>query len=274
MGSASFDFADATVAVAGGASGVGRAAALAFARAGATVVVAAGREAPADPHASVPTHRVIREGGGTAEYVEFDRATDDPSAVLAAAREAGGADVLVDDATGADAIDARSADRESAIRAAAAEMADRGRGSVVAVTRPGARSAAAETVVDAALAFAGDGVRVNGVVARPGPTAESGMGASQSDGSDGNETESETETEDDFGGVGATRTVGTGESATDRADPGDVLLGSAGYPEDVVPAVLFLTSGAAGRVTGELLAVDGGQAARRSAGRSDSESST
>jgi len=125
-GSASFDFADATVAVAGGASGVGRAAALAFARAGATVVVAAGREAPADLHASVPTHRVIREGGGTAEYVEFDRATDDPSAVLAAAREAGGADVLVDDVTGADAIDARSADRESAIRAAAAEMADGG----------------------------------------------------------------------------------------------------------------------------------------------------
>lgn len=40
-----------------------------------------------------------------------------------------------------------------------------------------------------------------------------------------------------------------------------VALGRPGQPEDVAPAVLFLASGAAGHVTGAVLAADGGTGA-------------
>jgi len=264
MGSLSFDYDGETAVVAGGTSGVGRAVALALGRAGAPVLVADGRKMPADEHASVPTHRVIREGGGVAEYVECDvSAPDDVETVFEAARDLGGADVLVTDVgvaggssitTFAPAAFGRLVERTVrgtflATRAAARDMIDRGgRGAIVNVAPvrstparegrvgPGAaRAAVAATTRAAAFDLAENGIRVNAVV--PGGIAAKG--------------------------------------AAGRTADGALPLGRVGAPEAVVPAVLFLTSEAAGYVTGELLSVDGARtASRRSEGRSDSESST
>lgn len=295
-GAVSFDFGDATAVVTGGASGVGRAAALAFARAGATVVIAADREMPADDHASVPTHRVIREGGGTADYVAYDPGTDDAADVLEAAREVGGADVLVDDAAGGSAPeengdgdgdtdagierpggDERAAAADRAVRAAARDMIDREAEGAVVVVAPvdaAADSPVPAAVRSAALEFADRGVRVNGIV--PG-LARTGTGAGAPADDPGRKRDRNTAAsgaaERSDGRDGAADSDPDGNANAGRT-PRSVPLGRAGYPEDVVPAVLFLASEAAGYVTGELLAVDGGQAARRRAGRSDSESST
>lgn len=263
MGTVSYDFEGETVVVTGGASGIGRAIALAFARAGADIVVADGRERPTDHHASVPTHRVVREGGGTAAFVETDVA--DPEAVdalLAATGERGGLDALINAAgatedgtlleTTAGTLDGAlgTAARGAFLgtRAAARDLIDRdAEGSIVNVPSIGATdppygqiaggiaAGAVRTLTRvAAREFAGHGVRVNAVV--PGPGAAT-FAADEGD---------------DEGGGPADRTVADGE----------VPLGRTGFPEDVAPATLFLASEAASYVTGELLAVDGGWTVR------------
>lgn len=251
MGTVSYDFEGDTVAVAGGASGIGRAIALAFARAGASVVVADLRERPADQHASVPTHHVVHEGGGDATFVETD--VTDAEAVdllVEATREFGGLDALVNAASvvaGGSLLDADpdSFDRvvETAARgtflgtrAAARDFADRGvEGCVVNVLPVGASAPADDCLAAATAAgavrtltresareLAGAGVRVNAVVPGPGATGFAD------------------------------------EAGRSAASDGDVPLGRTGFPEDVVPATLFLASEGASFVTGELLAVDGG----------------
>lgn len=93
MGSLNPDFADETVVVTGGSSGIGRAIAIAFGEAGATVLNADVRVDPKDTDIETPTHETIRENGGTASYIECD--VSDPhqlEAVIEAAREFGGAD--------------------------------------------------------------------------------------------------------------------------------------------------------------------------------------
>jgi NAD(P)-dependent dehydrogenase (short-subunit alcohol dehydrogenase family) len=99
MGTLNPDFEGETVIVTGGASGIGRAVALAFGRAGATVVVADVREVPKDVDTDLPTHEAIETVGGRAAFVETD--VSDVSAlrsVVEAAREFGGVDVMVNNA--------------------------------------------------------------------------------------------------------------------------------------------------------------------------------
>ena len=72
MGTITGDFTDETVIVTGASSGIGRAVALAFGEAGATVVNADVRAEPKDRDAERPTHEAIRETGGESEYVQTD----------------------------------------------------------------------------------------------------------------------------------------------------------------------------------------------------------
>ena len=67
MGTITGDFAGETVIVTGGSSGIGRAVALAFGDAGATVINADVRREPKDLDADQPTHEAIRDHGGKAE---------------------------------------------------------------------------------------------------------------------------------------------------------------------------------------------------------------
>ncbi|WP_336364601.1 SDR family NAD(P)-dependent oxidoreductase [Halalkalicoccus salilacus] len=93
MSSLNPDFSGETVVVTGGSSGIGRAVALAFGEAGATVLNVDVRVDPKDADAEMPTHEAIRESGGTASYAECDVADPDQlDAVIEAAREVGGAD--------------------------------------------------------------------------------------------------------------------------------------------------------------------------------------
>lgn len=99
MGSTQYDFSDETVIVTGGGSGIGRATALGFGEADATVLVADVREEPRDEGESIPTHELIEERDGRAEYVETD--VSDPEqieAVVEAARGFGGIDIMVNNA--------------------------------------------------------------------------------------------------------------------------------------------------------------------------------
>jgi NAD(P)-dependent dehydrogenase (short-subunit alcohol dehydrogenase family) len=99
VGTISADFADETVVVTGGSSGIGRAVALGFGDAGSTVINADVREPPKDVGAETPTREFIGERGGTAAFVETD--VSDPSrieTVIETAREFGGVDVMVNNA--------------------------------------------------------------------------------------------------------------------------------------------------------------------------------
>jgi glucose 1-dehydrogenase len=258
MGDVHFDFADETAIVTGGSSGIGRAIALAFANADATVIVADMREEPKDPDAQLPTHEAIEEAGGEAEFVETDVA--DPGevrSVVEAACEYGGVDVMVNNAgifvggsfTEYDPDDL-DAGYEINVRgmfvgtqAAANDMLDRGvEGSIVntasissnlaqhgQVAYDTTKGALRMLTRGAALELAEEGIRVNATA--PGQIA----------------------TEFTENGT---------ESTQERAGDGEFLkpipMGRAGFPDDVADATLYLASDAAGYTTGELLAVDGG----------------
>ncbi|MFB6135629.1 MAG: SDR family NAD(P)-dependent oxidoreductase [Halobacteriaceae archaeon] len=99
------DLEDRSVVVTGASSGIGRGVARRFAEAGAAVTVGDVREAPKrgdryDSDATTPTHELVREAGGEAQFVETDVADpDDCEALIDAAVEAfGGLDVLVNNA--------------------------------------------------------------------------------------------------------------------------------------------------------------------------------
>ncbi|KTG10036.1 short-chain dehydrogenase [Haloprofundus marisrubri] len=117
MGRLSPTFEGDTVVVTGASSGIGRAVALAFADAGATVLNADVREEPKElrsdgsslrfphdeatftTHAETPTHELAEERGATAEFLECD--VSDPAeieAVVEHARDYGGVDVMVNNA--------------------------------------------------------------------------------------------------------------------------------------------------------------------------------
>lgn len=258
MGDVHYDFAGETVIVTGGSSGIGRAIAIGFGTADATVIVADEREEPKDPDAQLPTHETIEESGGSAEFVETDVA--DPEqvrSVVKAARDYGGVDVMVNNAgvfVGGSFTEYDSEDLDTGYevnvrgmfvgtQAAASDMIDRGvEGSIVntasissnlaqhgQVAYDTTKGALRMLTRGAALELAEEGIRVNATA--PGQIA----------------------TEFTENGT---------ESTQERAGDGEFLkpipMGRAGFPEDVADATLYLASDAAGYTTGELLSVDGG----------------
>jgi NAD(P)-dependent dehydrogenase (short-subunit alcohol dehydrogenase family) len=257
MGHTTFDFDGETVVVTGGSSGIGRAIALEFGRAGAAVLNADVRAASKDVDAETPTHEAIEDDGGTAEFVETD--VSDPDALADAverAREFGGVDAMVNNAgvfMRDEMLDVSVDDFELihdintkgvfyGCQAAGRDMRDRGEGGIIVNTASISSTLAQKGQVPydstkgairmitrgAALEFADYDVRVNAVA--PGHIAtEFGAGAEQKEAS-----------------------VASG----DLTKP--IPLDRPGYPEDIAPAVLFLASDEADYVTGETLYVDGG----------------
>lgn len=265
MGTATFDFADETVIVTGASAGIGRAIALGFGEAGATVINADVREAPKMNSEDVPTHDRIEQAGGTAEYVETD--VSDPeeiTSVVEAAREYGGVDVMMNNAAvqhsepfldvEQDAFDKL---QETNIRgyffgtqAAAQDMIDRGEPGCIVNTASISSTDAQHNQVQydstkgaikmitrgTALELAEHDIRVNAIA--PGQIA--------TEFTEGWSEEAQEAAGDD------------GESQSESGFIKPVPLGRAGHPKDTVGAVLFLASESASYITGELLFVDGG----------------
>ncbi|NHN61457.1 MULTISPECIES: SDR family NAD(P)-dependent oxidoreductase [Halorussus] len=250
------DFSDSTVVVTGAAAGIGRAVALAFGDAGATVLVADVREEPKAADEAAPTHERIRDAGGTAEYVETDVSDPDQiRTVVEAAREFGGVDVMVNNAgvytkrrfrevtpeefEEVHAVNARGTFFGTQI--AANDMIDRGDPGVVVNTSSDTQGRAAwdhshyaatkgavrMITRSAALELASEDVRVNAVA--PGPVA--------------------TEIRE-----------GWAEEAEAMAPEGETpdLPLRAADPAELAGAYLFLASDDASFVTGETVWVDGG----------------
>ncbi|MFC4360120.1 SDR family NAD(P)-dependent oxidoreductase [Halobium salinum] len=250
------DFADEVAIVTGGSSGIGRAVARAFGEAGATVLVADVREEPKVDGESTPTHELIREYGGEAEFVETD--VSEPSAVEAvveAARDYGGVSVMVNNA-GVHRnlrfldVEPEEFDRVLGVnargvyfgtQAAARDMLDRQEPGVVVNTASttsrvaewthshyAASKGAVEMITrSAALELAPEGIRVNAVA--PGPVAtEITEGWSER----------------------------AGEMEPDDEEPSLPLR--AGTPDELPGAYLYLASDLASYVTGETVWVDGG----------------
>lgn len=243
------DFTGKRVLVAGGSRGIGRAIALGFARAGATVSICArgaeGVEA---------TRAELAAFGGAAHGVAADLGVEaEVTGWVAAAAEAlGGIDVLVNNASGFGARDTEedwarglSVDVMATVRASrvAVPFLKRARGSIVNVTsisgfRPSRRTPAYAAVKallvnytsSQAADLALDGVRVNAVA--PGSI--------------------------EFPG-------GSWEQRRDT-DPvlygrirDSIPFGRLGTPEEVADVVLFLAGPGARWVTGQTIIVDGGQ---------------
>ncbi|MFB6224406.1 MAG: SDR family NAD(P)-dependent oxidoreductase [Haloarcula sp.] len=257
MGSVSYDFGDETVIVTGGSSGIGRAIAVAFGAAGATVINADITPEPKDVDATEPTHAAIETDGGTAVYVETDVSSRaDIESVVEAAREFGGVDVMVNNAGWFTRGNLFSVDEETFDRihdintsgvffgcqAAAADMRERGdSGAIVNTASISSTHAQADQIPydstkgaikmitqGAALELADDDIRVNAVA--PGHIAtEFGSGAEQKE---------------------------VSVAAGDLVKP--IPLDRPGYPSDIAPAVLFLASEQADYVIGETVYVDGG----------------
>lgn len=257
MGTTDFDFEDETVLVTGASSGIGRAIALEFAAAGATVINADRRADPKDEQTQTPTHERITADGGDAAFVETD--VSEPSQIETAvelARDHGGVDVMVNNAgvhlteslldiseTQFDTLhDVNVKGCLFGCQAAARDMLERdepgcilnmasisstmakprqiGYESTKAAIRMLTRSAALELAPD---------VRVNALA--PGRTTT------------------------EFGDSSA-------EQKRRSVDDGELLkpipMGRAGTPDDVTGAALFLASDRAAYVTGETVTVDGG----------------
>ena len=256
MGTTQYDFAGETAIVTGGSSGIGRAAAVAFGAADATVLVADVREDPRDEGESVPTHELIERRGGRAEYVETD--VSDPEqveSVVEAAREFGGVDVMVNNAgifRGKPLVEESVENLETVLginvrgmfagcRAAARDMLDREDPGCIVNTASisseyaqvghaaydASKGAVMMLTRVAALELAQHDIRVNAVA--PGLV----------------ETEIGSENEGRVSGV-----------VKDR--PKEPPMERGADPEEMAGSYLFLASEDASYVTGHLLYVDGG----------------
>ncbi len=239
------------VLVTGGSVGIGRAAALAFAKEGAVVVVSARREAE-----GVAAVKEIHAAGGKATFVRADVAKEaDVTALIArTVKDHGKLDVVFNNAgiegkvgpietlTAADfdetfgvnvrgswlvikhALPHLAATKGSIVNNASV-VADLGMaGTTVYAASKGAIVTLTRT---AAIELAKSGVRVNAV--SPGPV-ETDMGA---------------------------RFFGSLDNLRGFAK-GSLPLGVAGEPNDIAEAVLYLASPGAKFVTGQTLTVDGG----------------
>lgn len=259
MGTATFDFSDETVIVTGGSAGIGRAIALGFGEAGATVINADVREDPKMDGESVPTHQLIAESGGTAEYIETDVSNpDEIESVVEAAREYGGVDVMMNNAAVQHSEGFLDVDQDAVdtllhtnvrgyffgTQAAAQDMIDREEPGCIVNTASisswvaqhdqvqyDATKGAIEMITKGtALELADHDIRVNAIA--PGQIATEF-------------TEGWTE-----------------EAQQSAGEEGGFIkpvpLGRAGVPEDNAGAALFLASENASYITGQLLFVDGG----------------
>jgi NAD(P)-dependent dehydrogenase (short-subunit alcohol dehydrogenase family) len=249
-----------TAVVTGGASGIGRAVALAYADAGARVVIGDIRADPKEDAASTPTHELIHERGGEARFQETD-VTDGAAAkalVEAARDKFGSVDILVNNAGIGKRGDVESLDEDDwravvdtnltsvyhCSKSALPSLRESDAPRIVNVasqlglvgTEGGAAYCASKGGVvnltrQMAVEYAPDAITVNALC--PGPVRTS-MVAPQLD-SDG-----------DFR-----------EYVEER-----ILLPFVGEPEDVAHAALFLASDGARYITGHALVVDGGWTAR------------
>jgi NAD(P)-dependent dehydrogenase (short-subunit alcohol dehydrogenase family) len=255
MGTATFDFADETVIVTGGSSGIGRAVARRFGAAGAAVVVADVREAPKGDGG--PTAAEIVDAGGEATFVETDVSDrGDVEAAVEVARDYGGVDVMVNNAgvfRGGLFLDAAPADLEVLLdvnvkgvfhgtQVAALDMLERDDpGSVINTASISSevaqvnqsmynttKAAVKMLTQTAALELAGDGIRVNAVAP---------------------------------GGV-VTEIGDEGETPQDRREPPavekSIPMQRPSTPAELAGLYLALASEEAAYVTGELLFADGG----------------
>ena len=271
MGEIAFDFSDETVIVTGGTSGIGREVARRFGEAGATVIVADIREEPKEEGASAPTHELVEDSGGRAEFVETDVSDpDDVGAVVEAAREFGGVDVMVNNAgiyreaslveTDADAFDQVFAINVRGVfagcRAAARDMLAREEPGCIVNTASisseyaqvghsmydASKGAVMMLTRVAALELARHDIRVNAVA--PG-IIETTFGTGNPD--------YDREIGDGF-------VLGDADlpDLGDQAIEPEIPMGRMGTPEELAGSYLFLASDAADYVTGHLLYVDGG----------------
>lgn len=246
---------DKSVIVTGGGSGIGRAAALAFAREGARVLVA-----DLDGDRAEEAVREIGDTGGTAEAVAGDLSRPEvvDAVVAAAVGSLGGIDVLVNNAGIMDDLSA-AADVSDAVwerllrvnltapflltRAALPHMLDRGRGSIVfTASEASLRGSAAGTAYTAAkhgvvglmrstaIMYRDRGVRANAVA--PGGTAT---------------------------GISVDPTA----AVTGPAVLGHYAanMGRVAEASELAAAIVFLASDAASNVNGVVLPVDNGWSA-------------
>ncbi|WP_222912821.1 SDR family oxidoreductase [Natrinema sp. SYSU A 869] len=271
MGEITYDFSDETVIVTGGTSGIGREVARRFGKADATVIVADIREQPKEDDASAPTHELVEDNGGRAEFIETDVSDpEDVGAVVEAAREFGGVDVMVNNAgiyreaslveTDADAFDQVFAINVRGVfagcRAAARDMLDREEpGSIVNTASISSEYAqVGHSMYDAskgavmmltrvaALELARYDIRVNAVA--PG-IIETTFGAGNPD--------FDREIDDGF----ILPDAELPDLNEQEINP-EIPMGRMGTPDELAGSYLFLASDDADYVTGHLLYVDGG----------------
>ncbi|PSQ25068.1 short-chain dehydrogenase [Halobacteriales archaeon QS_8_65_32] len=263
MGRVTYDFDDETVVVTGGSAGIGRAVARRFGAAGAHVINADQREDPKAEGEDVPTHDVIAEEGGSAEYVETNVSDrEDLESVVEGAHEHGGVDVMVNNAgmqNSGPFLEVDPAEFEQlhdvnakgvyfGTQVAANDMLDRDDPGVIVNTASISSEDAQHDQVQydstkgaikmitrgAALELAEHGIRVNAVA--PGQIATEF-------------SEGWSEEAQEAAGEG-----GGGDDGFLKPVP----LARAGFPDDLDGSYLFLASEEADYITGQLLYVDGG----------------
>lgn len=253
MGDVDYSFADETVLVTGASSGIGREIALSFAGAGATVLNVDRREAPLSDRLETPTHELITDRGGEAEYIDADIADEeDVERVRRRIASMGGVDVLVNNAAvyNVALLSEASPDRFEQMLSVnvvglfrMTQMVTRTmeqneiEGSVINLcsissflAQPGqsqydaTKGAVKMLTRNSALELASEGIRVNGIA--PGQIDKSATPSK--------------------------------DIAEDERLVKQVPLKRAGTPKDVADGVLFLASDAANYISGEILHVDGG----------------
>ncbi len=235
--------------IAGGSRGIGRSIALAFARAGANVSICARGEA-----ALRATETELGHFGHIVHAAPCDLA-DGPAVakyVVAAARALGGIDILVNNASGFGLSDDEAGwsasinvDLMAPVRASRAALPylEKSRGSIIHISsisglQPSARTppygavkaALIQLTLSQAALLAGKHIRVNciapGSIEFPGGSWESRK---------------------------------TSNPQLYNAVLGSIRFGRLGTPQEIANVALFLASSAAGWVTGQTIAVDGGQ---------------
>jgi 3-oxoacyl-[acyl-carrier protein] reductase len=248
--------------VGGGTSGLGRASAEALAAEGCDLVL----WSRSDEHLAATAAQIGGAHGVRVEWVAADAADPSAAAVVADFALANGqVDILVSNAGGPPTADPTATDPEAWRRAfqllaitpidlatrLLPPMRDRGWGRVVAILSSGIRqpihelvysnanrSALAAWLKTTSRAIAVDGVTVNGVM--PGRIATPRITQL-----DSGRAEAEGRTEEE---------IRTGHLAA-------IPAGRYGQPDEFGPLVAFLASKHAAYITGQLIAVDGGQMA-------------